>query len=40
MKVLIYNSSENLVFVGTYNEFLELKENHLINDSNRIIFEK
>lgn len=40
MKVLIYNSSENLIFVGTYDEFLELKENHLINDSDRIVFDK
>lgn len=38
MNILIYNSSENLIFTGTYNEFLELKENHLINDSDRIIF--
>lgn len=38
MNISIYNSSENLIFTGTYNEFLELKENHLIYDSDRIIF--
>ncbi len=38
MEISIYNSSENLIFIGTYDEFLQLKENHLINDSDKIAF--
>lgn len=39
MTIKIYNSSENLVFEGNEAEFEEMKKNHLVNDSDRIIFE-
>ena len=38
MEISIYNSSENLIFTGTYDEFLQLKENHLINGSDKTVF--
>lgn len=40
MTIKIYNSSENLVFEGNEAEFEEMKKNHLVNDSDRIVFEK
>ena len=38
MTIKVYNSSENLVFVGNEREFDELRANHLVNDSDRIVF--
>ena len=38
--VKIYNSSENLIFEGSYEEYEELKKNNLVNDSDRIYFSK
>lgn len=38
MTIKIYNSSEKLVFEGNETEFNELRKNHLINDSDRIVF--
>lgn len=40
MTIKIYNSSEKLVFEGNEDEFDELRKNHLVNDSDRIIIEK
>lgn len=37
-KVQVYNSSESLVWEGTYSGLEELKKNHQINDSDRIVF--
>lgn len=39
-KVKVYNSSERLVFEVSYAEFVELKKNHQINGSDRIVFSK
>ena len=36
-RIRIYNSSEQLIFEGDQDEFSELKKNHLINDSDRIV---
>ena len=36
--IKIYNSSECLVFDGNEQEFDNLRANHLINDSDRIVF--
>lgn len=33
----VYNSSEKLIFKVTAEEFKELKANHQINDSDRIV---
>lgn len=40
MKIQVYNSSECIVFSGSEEEYQELKANHLINDSDRVIFIK
>ena len=40
MTYKIYNSSENLVFEGNEQQFNELKKNHLINGSDRIVIVK
>lgn len=37
MTIKIYNSSETLIFEGNEQEFDELRKNHLINDSDRIV---
>ena len=37
MTIRVYNSSDNLVFEGNETEFDELRKNHLINDSDRIV---
>lgn len=36
--IKVYNSSERLVWEGSYDGFLEMKRNHQINDSDRIVF--
>lgn len=36
--IKIYNSSEKLVWEGDYDGFLGMKNNHQINDSDRIVF--
>lgn len=38
MTIRVYNSSECLVFEGNETEFDILRANHLINDSDRIVF--
>lgn len=40
MTYKIYNSSENLVFEGNEQQFNEMKKNHLINSSDRIVIVK
>ena len=40
MTYKIYNSSEKLVFEGNEQQFNEMKKNHLINDSDRIVIIK
>lgn len=40
MTYKIYNSSEKLVFEGNEQQFNEMKKNHLINDSDRIVIVK
>lgn len=39
MKIKIYNSSECLVWEGDEAGFAELKHEHLLNDSDRIVIE-
>lgn len=36
-RIRIYNSSDLLIFDGDLDELNELKKNHLINDSDRIV---
>ena len=36
--IKIYNSSDCLVFEGNEEQYNELKKNHFINDSDRIVF--
>ena len=38
MTIKIYNSSDCLVFEGNERAFDKLRANHLLNDSDRIIF--
>lgn len=39
MNIKVYNASECLIFSGTYEEYKQLEQNHLINDSDRIVIE-
>lgn len=39
MKVKVYNASDCLIFSGSYEEYKQLKQNHLVNDSDRIVIE-
>ena len=36
-EVKVYNSSENLVFEGSYEEYQQLVKDNLINDSDRVV---
>lgn len=36
MTVKVYNSSNNLIFVGTLEEFEELRKEHLIKESDKV----
>ena len=40
MSIKIYNSSDRLVWEGDYNGLLKLRREHMINDSDRIVFEE
>ena len=40
MTIKIYNPSEKLVFEGNIEEYKQMKANHQINDSDRIVFEE
>lgn len=37
MTIKVYNSSEKLVFEGNKAQFDQLRKNHLVNDSDRIV---